>query len=63
VELHLCARLHDLTMKSALHQAYAGANMTQEGLPVSTTRPVGVGLPVTESIRKATMLWLCKLAE
>lgn len=46
--------------KKLRHQARV--KIMHDGLPVSTTRPVGVSLPVARSTRKATMLWLSRLA-
>ncbi len=40
----------------------ARAKMMQDGLPVSTTWPVGVSLPVAASTMNTTMLSLSRLA-
>jgi hypothetical protein len=40
----------------------APAKMMQDGLPVSTARPVGVSLPVAVSTANTTMLSLSRLA-
>jgi hypothetical protein len=51
-----------ISPRSIRAASYARAKMMQEGLPVSTTWPVGVSLPVLSSTRNAMILSLSRFA-